>query len=96
MRGVNGDKIIQGLVSLLKNFDLYPKGSEKPLKSIKEETDIKFAFLNDHSGDTRRMAWEMTSVGVRPSFIRLLPLPGCEGVVARLERGQDEAESDSV
>lgn len=88
MRGVNGDKIIQGLVSLLKNFDLYPKDSEKPLKSIKEETDIKFAFLNDHSGDTWRMAWEMTSVGVRRSFIRLLPLPGCEGVVARLERGQ--------
>ena len=37
-----------------KNFDLYPKSNGKPLKSIKEVTDIRLEFLNDRSGNTWR------------------------------------------
>ena len=42
------------------------------------------------------MAWEISSAGIRRACIKLLPLIGCEGMVAGLEREQDEAESDSV
>lgn len=51
---------MEGLGSFLKDFALDPKSIGRPLKSIKGGgDDIRYAFLNDHSSDRWRIAWEM-------------------------------------
>lgn len=59
-------------------------------------TDIRFAFLNDHSGDGENGLGD-GRMDLRRSCIKLLLLPGQEQGVARPEGGGwDEGESDEI
>lgn len=55
---------------------------------MKEGTDIRFAFLCDHSGGMWRVACEMARTDTRKSLRKLLLLPGHKGAGSRVERGQ--------